>query len=312
MTHRLSVILCTHNPRTDYLQRTLEALRAQTLGSAAYELIIVDNASREPVAGRFDLSWHPAARVVVEPATGLTAARLRGIAEAVSELVVWVDDDNLLAPDYLAEAVRLGDAFPQLGVWGCGHFTPEWETPPAPGLEPYLSYLAVGRVDRARWSNRAFDFDAMPAGAGLCCRRAVVRRFADSLRTDPRRLQLGRIGQGLGGCEDFDLGLNAIDLGLGTGVFPSLRLTHLMPASRVREDYLLRLVEGHERSIALLMAFRDPNFRWPQDDWKSAFRRWRLRRSLGPVERRLHDARRRGLTDARHTFPRIATPPNHA
>jgi glycosyltransferase involved in cell wall biosynthesis len=291
---RPAVILCTHNPRADYLARTLAALAAQTLPASAYDLLVVDNASREPVAGRFDLAWHPSARMVVEPSLGLTHARLRGIAEADNDLLVWVDDDNLLAPDYLAQAQSLARDWPMLGAWGCGHFTPEWETPPSPDFAPYLDYLAVGRTPADRWGNRAFDYSAMPAGAGLCCRRPVARRYAATVAADPRRALLGRTGAGLGACEDFDLCLHAIDLGLGTGVFPRLRLTHLMPAGRVREDYLLRLVEGHARSTVLLMALRDPAFRPAGQDWKSRLRAWRLRRSLGPVARRIHDARLRG------------------
>src|SRR4051812_45171677 len=124
---QLSVILCTHNPRADYLRRTLEGLRAQSLALHEWELIIVDNASRTPLAGTLDLKWHPLGEVGREDEVGLTAARLRGIATARAETLVWVDDDNILAPNYLELAAELGRTWPQLGVWGCGHFEPEWE-----------------------------------------------------------------------------------------------------------------------------------------------------------------------------------------
>jgi glycosyltransferase involved in cell wall biosynthesis len=291
---RPTVIICTHAPRSDYLMRTLAALAAQTIPPSGYELILVDNASRDPVAGRFDLTWHPSLRVVTEPAAGLTNARLRGIAEASTELIVWVDDDNLLAPDYLERAVELAHVWPHLGAWGCGDFTPEWETPPAPNFFPYLDYLAVRRAGGDRWGNRPFDYASMPAGAGLCCRLAVARAYGKSVQGNPRRRELGRVGANLGACEDFDLALHAIDLGLGTGVFTSLRLTHLMPSIRVTEDYLIRLVEGHARSTVLLMALRAPAFHPPAHNWKNRLRAWRLRRALPPVARRIHDARLRG------------------
>jgi glycosyltransferase involved in cell wall biosynthesis len=97
----VSVIVCTHNPRQEYLTRVLAALRVQTLPTAGWELLVIDNASKEPVAGRFDLSWHPHGRHVREDELGLTPARLRWIAEARAELLVFVDDDNVLDPDYL-------------------------------------------------------------------------------------------------------------------------------------------------------------------------------------------------------------------
>jgi hypothetical protein len=62
----------------------------------------------------------------------------------------------------------------------------------------------------------------------------------------------------------------------------------------VKEDYLLRLVEGHARSTVLLMALRDPAFRPPVQNWKTRLRAWRLWRALSPVARRIHDARLRG------------------
>jgi len=48
---RLSVIICTHNPREDYLRRTLEAFEKQTLPRDQWELQLVDNASNEALAG---------------------------------------------------------------------------------------------------------------------------------------------------------------------------------------------------------------------------------------------------------------------
>ena len=62
----LSVIICTHNPRLDYLRRVLAALQNQTLSSGEWELVMVDNASHTPLSGTIDLSWHPQGRVVRE------------------------------------------------------------------------------------------------------------------------------------------------------------------------------------------------------------------------------------------------------
>src|SRR6266481_7107559 len=98
---RVSVIICAHNPRPDYLGRALEALKGQTLSKDQWELLLVDNASKENLAERFDLSWHPHARHIREDELGLTPARLRGITESIGKLLVFVDDDNVLSLDYL-------------------------------------------------------------------------------------------------------------------------------------------------------------------------------------------------------------------
>jgi glycosyltransferase involved in cell wall biosynthesis len=95
----VSVILCTHNPRDDYLGRVLIGLRSQTLSFQHWEFLLIDNASNEPLADRFDLDWHPNGRHIREDELGLTQARLRGSSEAVAELLLFVDDDNVLDPD---------------------------------------------------------------------------------------------------------------------------------------------------------------------------------------------------------------------
>ena len=41
-----SVIICTHNPRSDYLRRVLDALKAQTLLREQWELLLIDNGPR--------------------------------------------------------------------------------------------------------------------------------------------------------------------------------------------------------------------------------------------------------------------------
>src|SRR5450759_5157394 len=79
----ISVIICTHNPRPHYFSRVLAALRSQTLPMVHWELLVIDNASQEPLTSdTYDLSWHPYARLVREEELGLSAARIRGMNEA--------------------------------------------------------------------------------------------------------------------------------------------------------------------------------------------------------------------------------------
>src|ERR1039457_2192213 len=94
----LSVILCTHSPRSNYIRRRLEGLKAQTLPKDQWELLLIDNASEVLLANVLDISWHPLARHVREDELGSTPARLRGIRESKGELLAFADDDNVLAP----------------------------------------------------------------------------------------------------------------------------------------------------------------------------------------------------------------------
>ena len=94
-----------------------------------WELLVVDNASEVPLAGRIDLSWHPSARLFREDKLGLTPARLRGIREAAGNLLVFVDDDNVLAADFLSRTLRVAEEKSFLGAWS-GQCHPGFERPP--------------------------------------------------------------------------------------------------------------------------------------------------------------------------------------
>jgi glycosyltransferase involved in cell wall biosynthesis len=247
----ISVVICTHNPRADYLHRVLRALDAQTLRKDRWEVLLVDNASDTPLSKTYELSWHPRARHIREDELGLTPARLRGIRESSGETLVYVDDDNVLAPDYLEVANELLGKLPYLGVIGAGVLEPEFEVPPSPELIPYVTHLALRRVPEARWGNITHDRDSVPWGAGLCVRRTVAQAYLQLLQQLGIDQLLDRRGEHLFGNGDVAFSWSATLLGLGFGVFPSLRVTHLIGADRTTERYLLRLVRDSSFSAGV-------------------------------------------------------------
>jgi hypothetical protein len=251
----VSVIICTHNARPDYFARCLNALRAQTLALECWELLIVDNRSDCPVQSTIDISWHPNARVTDEPALGLTAARLRGIRESRGALLVFVDDDNVLARDYLDQAKRIANAHSHLGAWS-GQCLPEFDRPPPEWTRRYWGTLCIRELQRDVWSNMPLLPDTMPCGAGLCVRRDVALFYVGLYDRGARSMMLDRVGESLVSGGDNDLAACACDLNLGVGLLAALQLTHLIPARRLTVDYLCRLVEGIEYSGIILRAER--------------------------------------------------------
>lgn len=309
----IDVIICAHNPRPDYLSRTLAALQAQTLPKAQWTLTLVDNASEPPLADSVDLSWQPNGRIVCETQLGLTMARLCGIDQATSPIVLFVDDDNRLAPNYLETALQIGEAFPQLGMWG-GRVIGEFETEPEPWARPYLDFLALRELSRPLWSNLTAHGSHVPCGAGMVLRKAVAQHYAELTRNDPMRQHIGRKGQQLLSAEDSDLAYTAIEMGLGLGMFPELSLHHLIPSRRLERDYLLDLIRNMALSHHILEAIHG---KLPQPDPPMGFvKRIRFRRllaSLPDFERDVLMARR----DAKSRFfkeyaaqlkPKEATP----
>jgi glycosyltransferase involved in cell wall biosynthesis len=108
----LDVIICTHN-RASELDRALAALATQRGSDCLFwSALVVDNGSTDNTADVVE-AWRtgggiPDLRRVVELKAGLTAAHRRGVRETNGSSIAFVDDDNLLAPDWihsLAEAI---------------------------------------------------------------------------------------------------------------------------------------------------------------------------------------------------------------
>ena len=252
---RVCTIICSHNPRPEYLQRVLEALRAQTLPRDQWELLLIDNASDRVLANEWDLSWHSHAQHVREDELGLTPARLRGIAEARGDLLVFVDDDNVLDPDYLQTAIDIDRDYSILGAWG-GTIKGEFEAEPEPWMRPLLGFLAIREYASPVWGNNPEDWAPQPCGAGLCVRRSVAAEYARQLNARPARRRLDRVGSKLSSCGDSDLVQTSCSEGKGFGNFPGLRLTHLIPENRVQPEYIVKLMQGIITSQIVLRYFR--------------------------------------------------------
>lgn len=304
----LSVIIPTHNPRPDYLRRTLNALEKQTLPLNRWELLLIDNASATPLASKYGADWHPHARWVREEELGLTPARLRGISEAQAELLVLVDDDNILAPTYLQSALDISREYPWLGAFGALHIHPEYEEQPAPELERYLYMLALRSGDRDLFANLGTLTSATPYGAGLCVRAEVGRALAREKQRGG--VMFDRKGKDLFSSGDLEFSLVAADCGFGHGVFSRLSLTHLISAGRVSVGYLLRMAEGQNYSNNLLNRLRSLEM---GEQPRSSFRElamignvfFRTLRARG-VHRKFEWSAGRGRLKALRHFRRIA------
>jgi glycosyltransferase involved in cell wall biosynthesis len=287
MEYPVSVVICSHNPQPAYLERVLDALKSQTLPSTEWELLLVDNASKEPLSTSFDISWHPNARHILEEQLGTVFARHRGLKESKGAISIFVDDDNVLDSNYLHFAIEISESHPLLGVWG-GQVSADFQGgPPEEWTRPMWPLLAIGEFEKDSWSNLDQP-ETMPVGAGMCIRRKVAEKYIELVQADSRRLSLGQRGELLLRCEDFDIALASIDLGLGAGKFSGLKLVHIMPGSRLTEAYLTKLVKGIVYSRAVMDYLRDR----PEEQlsWKRKIRYFVSSLWMNPRDRRFMNA----------------------
>ncbi len=125
-THpRCSVVLCTYNRRNAVLN-ALASLRRQTLPYEQFEVIVIDNDSRDgtfaavnayisagPLMAAKDSrdAWN--VQCLTETQNGLAYARNRGIQVAQGEILVFLDDDVLAHPTFLE---RLLSSYDETGA----------------------------------------------------------------------------------------------------------------------------------------------------------------------------------------------------
>jgi glycosyltransferase involved in cell wall biosynthesis len=264
----ISVIICTHNPRRDYLQSVLKALAAQDLPYDNWELLVIDNASQTPIASEWSIDWHPQGRIIREEKVGLTAARICGFHAAQGEVLVFVDDDNVLNSNYLLDVQSVFQQHPQMGAIG-GKSVPRFEITPEPWMAEFYKVLAIRdfgnfvQVSEALRSDQPVVYpDFAPAGIGLAIRREVFGAYVAQMQDDVARLALGRTGKQLTSGEDNDIVLTAMRQGWRVGYFPGLEVVHLIAANRLERNYLARLNEAATRSWVQVLDMHNVQL-WP-------------------------------------------------
>lgn len=267
----ISAVIPAHNPDSGRLRRVLAGLAAQTLPLARWELVVVDNASSTDIAGILAAAGSVRARLVSEPRLGLTHARIAGVRSARGAVVVFVDDDNVLAPDYLSEVLKLFSARPRLGAAG-GKAHPDFELPAEPWHREFLGLLALrdlGDAEKIAPGFRAGDAGpreyphCAPIGAGMAVRREAALHWAGEVEGDARRQRLDRSGAALVSGGDNDLVMTVLEQGWDVGYFPSLSLTHIIPAPRLSAGYLSKLNRAIQRSWVQVLALHGAN-PWPR------------------------------------------------
>jgi GT2 family glycosyltransferase len=99
MAVELTVVVATYN-RPALLARLLDQLGAQTLQARHFEVVVVDDGSTDPPLTGATYAY--ALRVLTQTNAGAAAARHRGILAALGPLLVIIDDDMQVPPDFLA------------------------------------------------------------------------------------------------------------------------------------------------------------------------------------------------------------------
>lgn len=134
----VSVVVATYN-RPKPLVRLLETLAQQTLPRDEYEVVVVDDGSEEDARPLVQaMTDRLQVQAIRQKNGGVAVARQRGVEEARGRVVIFLDDDMLVAEDFVEEHVRLHDGYDDRVVMG--ELLPDTGIAEMPLFERYHAY----------------------------------------------------------------------------------------------------------------------------------------------------------------------------
>ena len=237
----VSVVICTWTgARWHELREAVESVGHQS-HQALETIVVVDHDSALLARARDVLT-----DVVVAPNVderGLSGARNSGLALARGDVVAFLDDDAIAAPEWLRLLTREYADEDVLGVGGS--IVPVWE-------------------ERPRWFPAEFGWVVGCTYRGLPRERAAVRNLIGASMSFRRGLfsELGGFRNGIGrvgtrpvGCEETEFCLR-VGRARPAGRFvyqPLAIVHHRVPARRARWGYFLARCYGEGLSKALIV-----------------------------------------------------------
>ena len=174
---RISVLIASHD-RAELLRACLASFAAQTLDRSAFEVVLVDDGSRDPVVPALVDEMADGLQIVgvrIRHA-GRAAAKNLAVMLARAPVVLFFDDDDRAAPDYLKRHLTGHDARPDETVAVLGHT--DWA--PELARTPVMHY--VTDVDRMLFAyerlrdGQVLDWHGFWEGRVSCKRSLLLRR----------------------------------------------------------------------------------------------------------------------------------------
>ena len=236
----ISVIICTYN-REKYIYNVLSSLAHGTFPAHLFEIVLVDNNCTDDTHAEVDrfCADNPSVtlRYFVETNQGLSHARNRGIKESKGDILVYVDDDATVNPDYLRTYADWFASHPETDAAG-GPIIPHYETGSEPRWMTYfIKRLLTGYL---YFGNKPGPFpgDNYPGGGNAAYRSRVFEKVG------LYNVELGRNGDSLGGGEEKDIFDKMKREGMQFIYLPQAILYHSIPGYKLEADYFNRLTTG--------------------------------------------------------------------
>lgn len=233
----LTIAFCTFK-RVNRLEKLVAELRAQNC-PVPFDILAINNNSPDNTLEILDgLKTQPGAalHIVTETAPGIVPARNRALTEAKdSDILVFIDDDELPQPGFIAAAY---DAIANEGAQCAGgridvdfspHARPKWLDDEVAGF--------LGRLDHGR-SPFWIDDNQTPVWSGNIAYSMAFFRAHPMLRFDAN---YNREGEGVGGGEDAMMLHALLALDARIRYRPDMAVWHSVDGWKLKRRYFLKL-----------------------------------------------------------------------
>jgi len=228
----MTVAVCTRN-RALLLRECVESiLQSGARLSCPWEVLVVDNGSTDETPAVLQaLSSDRHLRTVREERMGISHARNAAVHHASGRILVYIDDDVLVPPEY---AERMYAAFEarKVDILG-GPMLPRWEGRPPFWLGQDL-YGVLGLIEDVQMVG-TLGYPRIFSG-NMACRRDSLASLGPS-PFDPR---LGRSGTRLIGNEESYLIDRMAQMGARIEFAKEAPVYHRVPAARLTLGHFLR------------------------------------------------------------------------
>lgn len=244
----VSIITCTYNPSSEVFSKVLNAITQLDSKNLEFEYIIVDNNSQPAVTNqtfvRDFLTLNKWAKIVVEKKPGLNEARICGFNHSRYNVILFVDDDVELEPEYLDGLLKLNTLYPGWGAWNAGIISVGYMINPGKWFSTKGKlFFQESNIKNTIYGNDKEPTNYWPFGTGLIIRREIFEEYKKRVNNKIYSLS-GRLGAKMASCEDSQMVHCALSMNYSVGRSGLLKLTHLTPASKMSIKYLMKLNFG--------------------------------------------------------------------
>ncbi len=249
---KLSIVICCYNSVNRIVPTITEIARLK-ISDLLIELVLIDNNSSDNTTKLAQEKWRSLGSpfpmfFIEEKRPGLSFARRKGVESANGEIVLFCDDDNWLAEDFVVKGVEIMNSNNEIGVLG-GRGIPVFEGEKPEWFSTFQGSYAVGcqGLYSGDITGRGYVW-----GAGCFVRRdtmlALYSAGFTSLCTD-------RKGNELSSGGDSELCKWHILIGKKLWYDDGLIFKHYIENHRLQKEYHIRLIEGFNSAMESLSLY---------------------------------------------------------